>query len=88
MHSLNKVLVTKFDFYHSVGFQDATSTSIIGEHLHETRIYRRINDRPSTAPEFSIRWNINEYRFAILSQPVHDVRAELDDLLIHVCKRE
>lgn len=88
MHSFHNVLVSKFNLYNRVGFQDATSAGIVGKHLHKSRIYHRIHDCPSTTSELSIRRDINEYRLVIFPQPVDDVRAELDNLLVHVYKRK
>lgn len=66
MHSFHNILVSKFNLYNRVGLQDATSAGVVGEHLHETRIYCRIHDRPSATSELSIRRDVNEYRLRIL----------------------
>lgn len=57
----------------------------IGEHLHVYEIDGGIDHHPGPAPELCVWWYINKHRAPVLPQGIHDVGAELEDLVVHIC---
>ena len=56
----------------------------VGIHFHMVRVYRGIDDDPRPAAQLSKRRYVDEHRLPIGGEAVHNVRAKLQHLIVHV----
>jgi hypothetical protein len=84
LHDLHHVLEPELDLDDALGLEDAAPARVVREHLHAVGVDARVDDRPGAAPQLPVGWHVHDDRPLVLAQLVHNVRPELDDLLVHV----
>mmetsp|Transcript_14907 Transcript_14907/g.36607 ORF Transcript_14907/g.36607 Transcript_14907/m.36607 type:complete len:623 (+) Transcript_14907:577-2445(+) len=86
LHGFDQVLAAELDVYHPLRLQHSPFAHVGGVELHLLRVDAGVDDHPGPPAQLTPVRDVHEDGLRVLTQRVHDVRAVLKDLSVHVAQ--
>mmetsp|Transcript_80600 Transcript_80600/g.203804 ORF Transcript_80600/g.203804 Transcript_80600/m.203804 type:complete len:462 (-) Transcript_80600:1228-2613(-) len=86
VHELLLLWCAELHLYDACWLKDASPRLNVGIHLHLRRVDGRVDHHPGATTELATRGDVDEDRMLVLHQSIDDLRAKLQDLVVHVAR--
>jgi hypothetical protein len=83
-HHLEQILVPEPDLDDALGLEDAAPALGVGVHLHVAGVDGGVDHGPRAPAQLAVGRDVHDDGLLVGAQSVHDVRAELDHLFLHM----